>query len=130
MSRAGDARPRHEPGLRCPRRKLDVDKPAPDGSAHKGAVPLFRDVETRSRLISPGRMIRSTRPLLGPAHGGCGRSLEARQVSPIQLAAMIYYNRGVDLLGEKRFAEAARANAKALRLIPKTPRPGATCWPP
>ena len=52
------------------------------------------------------------------------------QVSPIQLAAMIYYNRGVDLLGEKRFAEAARANAKALRLDPKTPRPGATCWPP
>ncbi len=32
---------------------------------------------------------------------------------------MIYYNRGVDLLGEKRFAEAAAANAKALRLDPK-----------
>ena len=44
---------------------------------------------------------------------------KARQVSAIQLAAMIYYNRGVDLLGEKRFAEAARANAKALRLDPQ-----------
>jgi tetratricopeptide (TPR) repeat protein len=43
---------------------------------------------------------------------------KAREVSPIQLAAMIYYNRGVDLLAEKRFAEAARANAKALRLDP------------
>ena len=43
---------------------------------------------------------------------------KAREVSPIQLAAMIYYNRGVDLLGEKRFADAARANAKALRLDP------------
>lgn len=43
---------------------------------------------------------------------------KARDVSPIQLAAMIYYNRGVDLLGEKRFAEAARVNAKALRLDP------------
>lgn len=42
----------------------------------------------------------------------------AREVSPIQLAAMIYYNRGVDLLREKRFAEAAEANAKALRLDP------------
>jgi tetratricopeptide (TPR) repeat protein len=31
---------------------------------------------------------------------------------------MIYYNRGVDLLNEKRFAEAARANAKAVRLDP------------
>ena len=43
---------------------------------------------------------------------------KARQVSPIQLAAMIYYNRGVDLLAEKRFAEAAAANTKALRLDP------------
>ena len=44
---------------------------------------------------------------------------KAREVSPIQMAAMIYYNRGVDLLSEKRFAEAARANAKALRLDPQ-----------
>jgi tetratricopeptide (TPR) repeat protein len=43
---------------------------------------------------------------------------KARGVSPIQLAAMIYYNRGVDLLTEKRFADAARVNAKALRLDP------------
>jgi tetratricopeptide (TPR) repeat protein len=44
---------------------------------------------------------------------------EAREVSPIQMAAMIYYNRGVDLLNEKRFAEAAAANAKAVRLDPQ-----------
>jgi tetratricopeptide (TPR) repeat protein len=43
---------------------------------------------------------------------------KARDVSPIQLTAMIYYNRGVDLLAEKRFAEAATANAKSLRLDP------------
>jgi tetratricopeptide (TPR) repeat protein len=43
---------------------------------------------------------------------------KAREVSPIQLAAMIYYNRGVDLLAEKRFAEAAAANAKSARLDP------------
>ncbi len=41
---------------------------------------------------------------------------KAREVSPIQLAAMIYYNRGVDLLAEKQFRAAAEANAKALRL--------------
>lgn len=44
---------------------------------------------------------------------------KAHAVSPIQLAAMIYYNRGVDFLSEKRFAEAAAVNAKALRLDPK-----------
>ncbi len=41
-----------------------------------------------------------------------------REVSPVEIAAMIYYNRGVDLLSEKRFAEAAIANAKAMRLDP------------
>ena len=43
---------------------------------------------------------------------------KAREVSPIEMAAMIYYNRGVDLLAGKKFAEAAAANAKALRLDP------------
>ena len=43
---------------------------------------------------------------------------KAREVSPLQVAAMIYYNRGVDFLAEKRFSEAASANAKALRLDP------------
>jgi tetratricopeptide (TPR) repeat protein len=46
-----------------------------------------------------------------------GRSV--REVTPLQMAAMIYYNRGVDLLGDKRFAEAAACNAKALRLDPQ-----------
>jgi tetratricopeptide (TPR) repeat protein len=32
---------------------------------------------------------------------------------------MIYYNRGVDLLAEKRFADATAVNAKALRLDPQ-----------
>ncbi len=42
------------------------------------------------------------------------------QVSPIQIAAMIYYNRGVDLLRDKRFCGAAGANAKSLRLDPES----------
>ncbi len=44
--------------------------------------------------------------------------LAAREVSPVEMTAMIYYNRGVDLLAEQRFAEAAAANVKALRLDP------------
>ena len=41
-----------------------------------------------------------------------------REISAVELMAMIYYNRGVDLLGEKRFPEAAAANAKSMRLDP------------
>ena len=48
-----------------------------------------------------------------------GDRSKAREVSAIQLAAMIYYNLGVDLLNAKHFAEAAGANAKAVRLDPK-----------
>lgn len=44
----------------------------------------------------------------------------AREVSAVELVAMIYYNRGVDLLTAHRFAEAAAANAKALRLDPSS----------
>ncbi len=43
---------------------------------------------------------------------------QRREVSAVELVATIYYNRGVDLLAQKRFAEAVAANAKALRLDP------------
>lgn len=49
------------------------------------------------------------------------RQRRPREASPVDLAAMIYYNRGVALLDEGRFAEAAIANAKALRLDPQNP---------
>jgi tetratricopeptide (TPR) repeat protein len=44
---------------------------------------------------------------------------KVQEVTPCQMAAMIYYNHGVDLLAQKRFAAAAVANAKALRLDPQ-----------
>ena len=47
-------------------------------------------------------------------------SAERREVSDVELVATIYYNRGVDLLGQKHFAEAVAANAKALRLDPSS----------
>ncbi len=50
------------------------------------------------------------------APGAC----PGREVSSVELVAMIYYNRGVDLLTAHRFAEAAAANAKALRLDPSS----------
>ena len=39
-----------------------------------------------------------------------------RKVNQVQLVAMIYYNRGVDLLAKKQHAEAAAAKVKALHL--------------
>lgn len=44
---------------------------------------------------------------------------QRRVVSGVELVATIYYNRGVDLLAQKQFAEAVAANAKALRLDPR-----------
>lgn len=50
-----------------------------------------------------------------------GRASEGRrEVSDVELVATIYYNRGVDLLGQKQFAAAVAANAKALRLDPSS----------
>jgi hypothetical protein len=47
-----------------------------------------------------------------------GDKTKRRELSPLQLAAMIYYNRGVDFLSGKNFPQAAAANIKALRLDP------------
>lgn len=43
-----------------------------------------------------------------------------RTLGAAELAAMVYYNQGVDRLAEGQFAEAAAANAKALRLDPQS----------
>jgi tetratricopeptide (TPR) repeat protein len=53
-----------------------------------------------------------------PRDAKMGGPRRRREVSDIELTAMIYYNRGIDLLAEKRFPQAAAANAKALRLAP------------
>lgn len=41
-----------------------------------------------------------------------------REASDVELVAMLYYNRGCDLLAGSHFAEAAAANLKSLRLAP------------
>jgi tetratricopeptide (TPR) repeat protein len=48
-----------------------------------------------------------------------GRPTAAREISPAELVAVIYYNRGVDLLQEMRYAAAVSVNLRALRLDPK-----------
>jgi tetratricopeptide (TPR) repeat protein len=54
-----------------------------------------------------------------PARPAAKGQRALRQVSEVELVATVYYNRGVDLLAEKHFAEAAAANAKAVRLDPE-----------
>jgi tetratricopeptide (TPR) repeat protein len=79
------------------------------------------DVETTCpswfRLMDdPQRQARAVAATLGAA--AASQAAERREVSAVELVATIYYNRGVDLLGERRFADAVAANAKALRLDP------------
>lgn len=47
-------------------------------------------------------------------------SKNLREVTPVQLIATIYYNQGVDFHAQKRYAEAAVANIKALQLDPNS----------
>jgi hypothetical protein len=47
-------------------------------------------------------------------------SKKLREITPVQLIATIYYNKGVDFHAEKRYAEAAAANVKALQLDPNS----------
>jgi tetratricopeptide (TPR) repeat protein len=82
------------------------------------------DIETTCsrwfRLMDdPQRQAELVRRTLGntPAHDP---SLGRREVVGPQLAAMIFYNRGVDLLGVQQFAASVSANAKALRLDPQS----------
>ncbi len=100
-------------GLEVPRHAMSRVL-LPDGSL---------DVETTCagwfRLAGqPQRQIELLEKRIG--HDPGKHSSAARQISDVQMVALIYYNRGVDLLGKKRFSQAAAANAKALTLDPES----------
>jgi hypothetical protein len=91
--------------LILPQETLDIETTCPEwfhvsGAGHWG---------TRARVT--GRV--------PPVNGTRSVPDTLRPVSDVELVAMIYYNRGVDLLAEGRFAAAAAANLKAVRLDPK-----------
>ncbi|MHB8897631.1 MAG: hypothetical protein ACYC6Y_02670 [Thermoguttaceae bacterium] len=90
--------------LRIGGKDLDVETTCPAWFS------LQHDPERRAALIA--KTIGVDFQAAGPHVG--------REVSSVELVAMIYYNRGVDLLTAQRFAEAAAANAKALRLDPSS----------
>jgi len=101
--------------LRLPDGPMDVETTCPRW------FQLVDDPRKQAELVEKAKG--SDQSLLG-AHlrsvpAAADRS-HAREVSPAEMAAMIYYNRGVDLLAEKRFERSATANAKALRLDPQS----------
>ena len=77
------------------------------------------------RLIDdPQRRAELIRKTLGRNVADSDAPREFRRVSGVELVATIYYNRGVDMLGQHRFAEAMEANCKAVRLD----RSNRTAW--
>jgi len=78
-----------------------------EGSAH---------AMTRLRLTEGTVDVETTFPAWFRAPQPPQAVTSMREISPLEMTAMIYYNRGVDLLMSKRFADALSANAKALRL--------------
>jgi len=87
--------------LALPDGTLDVETTCP------GWFRLMDDPQKQAELVQK---------TIGLRPGEGSTAAEPREVTDVELVATIYYNRGVDLLAQKRFAEAVAANAKALRL--------------
>jgi tetratricopeptide (TPR) repeat protein len=85
--------------------QLDVETTCP------GWFRLMDDPQKQAELVEK---------TIGMRPGEGNAPVAPREVSDVELVATIYYNRGVDLLAEKRFAEAVAANARALRLDPSS----------
>lgn len=82
------------------------------------------DVETTcSRWFRLAAAPQQQQTLLERTLGGpeqyAAKLARRREATIAQLLAMIYYNRGIDLLAARRWEEALAANAKALRLDPE-----------
>jgi len=92
----------------CPRWFALHERPAAAASPPLGA----RTPTGRETIVQAESAVRAA------ARSAEIRLQPLRQVSEVELVATIYYNRGVDLLAKKRFADAAAANAKAVRLDP------------
>ncbi len=69
-------------------------------------------------LDNPKRQAKVIEKTLGYCPGDSSENF--RDVTPVELVATIYYNRGVDLLLNQSFAEALASNQKTLRLDPES----------
>ena len=114
--------------LQLPDETLDIETTCPrwfaligrsaaaNSSPASGLTQAERETTAQAELVKKSPVVRQAFQPDYPHAVADQRAL--RQVSDVELVATIYYNRGVDLLAEKRFADAAAANAKALRLDP------------
>ncbi|MDR2755848.1 MAG: transglutaminase-like domain-containing protein [Planctomycetaceae bacterium] len=78
------------------------------------AVPAETFPATTNQSVNVANTPSNTNPVLEQNY----LSAKIREISPVQLIATIYYNQGVDFHAEKRYAEAAMSNVKALHLDP------------
>ena len=92
----------------CPRWFTPNDRPRAAVSPQAGDPTQADETAVQAELARPA-----------PDRNLANQRRSLRQVSEVELVATIYYNRGVDLLAERRFADAAAANAKAVRLDPE-----------
>jgi tetratricopeptide (TPR) repeat protein len=77
------------------------------------AIRRWEDSGTPTSVLSRNEIEYGT---LTPA---LSRRERGREVPPLGLVAMIYYNRGIDAFNERRFAESLAANRRALLLDPE-----------
>ncbi|MGA2256608.1 MAG: tetratricopeptide repeat protein [Thermoguttaceae bacterium] len=107
--------------LELPRETLDIETTCPrwftlNDRASAANLPLAADLTQAEHDTT----VQTESAAQARARNAANDRRALRQVSEVELVATIYYNRGVDLLAEKHFADAAGANAKAVRLDPKS----------
>jgi tetratricopeptide (TPR) repeat protein len=95
--------------LTLPGESFDIETTCARGFYRTGDPISRTDRVAKTLIAGPVGAMQVAIPQKSPA---------AREVTDVQLVAAIYYNRGVELLQNKRYSEALAANAKALRLDP------------
>jgi tetratricopeptide (TPR) repeat protein len=106
--------------LLLPEETLDIETTCPQWFMRNGRSEGLNSPQ--HDRPAPGQhepLARAAWPSNSPTGTAKSKQPRLRQVSDVELVATIYYNRGVDLLAEKKYAEAVAVNAKAVRLDPE-----------
>ena len=100
--------------LELPEETLDIETTCPWWFATNGRPQADNLLPAEAEPAASAELVPGS-----PAGRAAKDRQSPRPVSDVELVATIYYNRGVDLLAERHFAEAPAANGKAVRLDPK-----------
>ena len=108
-------------------RELGLDVVVIEAPAHAycqlrhaaGELTIETTCETWDQATDASRRSSAAAPEAVAAHSAGAQDTSAtRALSPAAMAGILYYNQGVELLGEESFGEAALANLKALAVDP------------